>query len=199
MVCCCCVCKLEQGMEDDVSFHKLPKDNEETKSKWVAFIGCTTGPNTKVCSKHFEDSDFIHKMHGKDIRRFLKTGAFPSVNTSRRNIEITRTDENTNTINLNMELSVASQDKSYESNKSEDTATNTERNMLPLKRRMENQVESDRNKRLHTLRYIGDLRREDFTSEKSWYIFQRYLTQNKSTIKCCNQKITRLNRKVENL
>lgn len=57
---------------------RLPKD-EKTRANWFTFIGYETGPNSGICSKHFQESDFIYKVHGANIRRFLKPGACPSL------------------------------------------------------------------------------------------------------------------------
>lgn len=54
-------------------------------------------------------------------------------------------------------------------------------------------------KRFCNPRYVGDLRREDFTSEISWKIVHEYVRTSKSQCKVLNQKIKRLNEKVESL
>ncbi|XP_024871156.1 uncharacterized protein LOC112454152 [Temnothorax curvispinosus] len=66
-----------------------------------------------------------------------------------------------------------------------------------LKRKI-GQPESNK-KRLLTPRYVGDIRREDFTSNDTWYIFQEYLTKTKSKMKQLDDKVRYLNTKVGNL
>ncbi len=64
-----------------VTFHSFPKE-EERVTKWVVKIKRDIGPNfmvtsyTKICSMHFEDSDFRVTLLG---RKFLKEGVVPSV------------------------------------------------------------------------------------------------------------------------
>lgn len=53
-------------------------------------------------------------------------------------------------------------------------------------------------KRLCNPRYIGDLRREDFTSETSWRIVREHVKICKSRCKVLNQIVTRRNEKIEN-
>ncbi|XP_011878245.1 PREDICTED: uncharacterized protein LOC105567745 isoform X2 [Vollenhovia emeryi] len=48
-------------------------------------------------------------------------------------------------------------------------------------------------------RYIGDLQRIDFTSDKSWIIVQDFLKNMRRKQRTSNQKIHRLNRKVKSL
>lgn len=54
-------------------------------------------------------------------------------------------------------------------------------------------------KRFCNVRYIGDLRREDFTSNISWNIVRNYLTDSRKKQKHLNQKIRMLNQKVKTL
>ncbi|XP_014483484.1 PREDICTED: uncharacterized protein LOC106749000 isoform X7 [Dinoponera quadriceps] len=104
MVAYCIICKIGGGEEDDVSFHswyvflRLPRD-EKTRANWFAFIGYKTGPYTEICSKHFQESDFIYKVHGDGVRRFLKPGIYPTISrplqSNKENIE-TFASENAN-------------------------------------------------------------------------------------------------------
>lgn len=54
-------------------------------------------------------------------------------------------------------------------------------------------------KRLCNPRYVGDLCRDDFTSDEAWFVLQNHLTENKSKMKTYSQKIRRLNKKIGNL
>ncbi|XP_077268020.1 uncharacterized protein LOC143900484 isoform X1 [Temnothorax americanus] len=128
MVCYCYICKTEQGEEGNVSFHRLPK-NVEVRAKWFSIIGCTLRPTSTICSKHFQESDFIYKIYGNDIRRFLKVGAYPSVLPSLRSTEKNtksifsnkNTDEDKDSKNIKTEPSVASEDEAYEFTERSDT------------------------------------------------------------------------------
>lgn len=48
-------------------------------------------------------------------------------------------------------------------------------------------------------RFIGDLRREDFTSRESWEVLEKFLNLNKTKISTLTKKVTRLQRKVESM
>ncbi|XP_025153714.1 uncharacterized protein LOC105184565 isoform X2 [Harpegnathos saltator] len=54
-------------------------------------------------------------------------------------------------------------------------------------------------KRFNAPRYIGDLRRKDFTSDTSWKIVQKFVKTSKSQSKVLNQKVKRLDKKVKSL
>ncbi|XP_071557875.1 uncharacterized protein [Temnothorax nylanderi] len=343
MVCYCYICKKEQGEEDNVSLHTLPK-NEEVRAKWFSIIGCTLRPTSTICSKHFQESDFIYKIYGNDIRRFLKPGACPSVLPSLRSTEKNtkstfsskNTDEDKDSKNIKTEPSVASEDEAiayeftersdtelytngisnvahetthiegtavdfgivkdedlsisdtelytnvisnvahettniegtaidfeivkdeqlsisdtelytsvtsdvthettnigetiidngivkYEYQERNDTelctsvtsdveheSINSEETVIDDEIARDEQLKRKRNtlflgqpesnkKRLWTPRYVGDIRREDFTSNDTWCIFQKYLTKTKSKMKQLDDKIRYLNTKVENL
>jgi hypothetical protein len=121
MVCYCSVCKIEQGALPDISFHKLPKD-EDARTKWLTFIGRNAGPNSTICSKHFEESDFMYKIRGNSIIRFLKKGACLSVPLNLQSAEQNATttinskytDENKDITNNNTEVCMASEDEAHE-------------------------------------------------------------------------------------
>ncbi|XP_071566749.1 uncharacterized protein [Temnothorax nylanderi] len=98
MVGFCHVCKIapaeNREEKTDISVHRMPKD-KKTRANWVSFIGHEAGLNAGICSRHFKQSDFIYKIYGHSVRRFLKPGSCPltrSQNT-RKNVKFT---ENTN-------------------------------------------------------------------------------------------------------
>ncbi|XP_058792243.1 uncharacterized protein LOC131664843 [Phymastichus coffea] len=79
MVRYCCICKVECGMIEDVTLHKIPRD-EEMKQKWFIVIGREVNVKyATVCSQHFKQDDFVYKVHGDSIRRFIKPTAVPSL------------------------------------------------------------------------------------------------------------------------
>ncbi|XP_025265620.1 uncharacterized protein LOC112638332 isoform X1 [Camponotus floridanus] len=53
-------------------------------------------------------------------------------------------------------------------------------------------------KRIYNPRYIGDLRKQDFTSETSWRIVHEHVKTCKSRCRVFNKKIKRRNEKIEN-
>lgn len=65
-----------------MTFHKLPLKNEELLSTWIVKIRRDIGPffkvspHTRICSRHFQDSDFRMTPGGK---RFLNPKAVPSI------------------------------------------------------------------------------------------------------------------------
>ncbi|XP_018351806.1 PREDICTED: uncharacterized protein LOC108754183 [Trachymyrmex septentrionalis] len=270
MVGYCRICKIGVGEEIDVSIHRLPKD-EKTKAIWFAFIGRELSPNSGICSKHFKQSDFIYKVYGNSIRRFLKQGACPSilhVSNIRENVELSgninncissRTERDTDpekniiikeelqeciiideTVintensmdiqfnsetddpliimehNTNLETSTILGNERQEFINIDETintnSTDTQREIDPLaitkhdtdlktniilrnriqesinidepintnsidqlKRKLSNSLVT--RKRFYNARYIGDLCREDFTSDEAWCLFKNYVTK----------------------
>lgn len=58
---------------------RIPKD-EEIKQKWFIVIGREVNVKyATVCSQHFKQDDFVYKVHGDNIRRFIKPTAVPSL------------------------------------------------------------------------------------------------------------------------
>ncbi|TGZ53723.1 hypothetical protein DBV15_06458 [Temnothorax longispinosus] len=96
MVGFCHVCKIAPAeTRTDISVHRIPKD-KRTRANWVAFIGHEAGLNAGICSRHFKQSDFIYKIYGQRVRRFLKPGSCPlprSQNT-RKNVKLTGNTKN---------------------------------------------------------------------------------------------------------
>ncbi|KYM81731.1 hypothetical protein ALC53_07724, partial [Atta colombica] len=183
---------------------RLPKD-EKTKAIWFAFIGRELGPNSGICSKHFKQSDFIYKIYGNGVRRFLKQGACPSilhVSNIRKNVELSgninngissRTERDTDP-----EKNIIIKEELQECIIIDETIINTENSMdIQFSRKLNNSLVTK--KRFHNARYIGDLCREDFTSDEAWYLFKNYLTNTKTKIKSLNHKIIHLNKKIDRL
>ena len=82
----CCVphCTVTGYVTEDeqtVTFHCMPKDKELLKT-WLVKIRRDEGPHfkvtkhTKICSRHFQKSDFLITQKG---RRFLKDKAIPTI------------------------------------------------------------------------------------------------------------------------
>lgn len=133
--------------------------------------------------------------------------------------KVTEQDERTDIKNLNsqvLEDSTATDSnihccKQTEVNLSDDSqcsienAEDTENNKkasskkLTLKRKSNVLPNSTKPKRFCNARYIGDLRREDFTSNLSWNIVQNFVVDSRRKQKVLNQKIKRLNQKTEYL
>ena len=64
-----------------ISFHKFPSD-KSSRDEWIRAIRRDVGryfsitKNTRVCSRHFKESDFERSLTGK---RILKATAVPSI------------------------------------------------------------------------------------------------------------------------
>ena len=74
--------------EIGISYHQLPKNASQTlRLKWSEIVPEilkeTTSNPVRVCSKHFQASDFErdlrNEMLGLPMRRVLRQGAFPTV------------------------------------------------------------------------------------------------------------------------
>ena len=74
--------------EIGISYHQLPKNASQTlRLKWSEIVPEvlkeTASNPVRVCSKHFEASDFErdlrNEMLGLPMRRVLRQGAFPKV------------------------------------------------------------------------------------------------------------------------
>ncbi|XP_012530109.1 putative nuclease HARBI1 isoform X2 [Monomorium pharaonis] len=94
----------------------------------------------------------------------------------------------------NMEISVISENKMHDNTSINDTIMNTNSTDIQLKRKTNNSIIRRRNPR-----YVGDLCREDFTSDGTWRLFKEHLVNTRTKIKALNQKIVYLNRKVDRL
>lgn len=86
VVCVVPSCRHVQGIPDEdgseLSYFSLPRD-EQLLGKWVAAImrsdrkELKLSPYSKLCSKHFEATDFFHGYASG--RRYLKEGSVPTV------------------------------------------------------------------------------------------------------------------------
>ncbi|XP_011647301.1 uncharacterized protein LOC105433610 [Pogonomyrmex barbatus] len=99
MVGYCYVCKIGIKAKDYLSIHRLPKD-KLVREKWFQFIGHKASTNSGICSGHFKQSDFIYKIYGGAVRRYLKPGAYPSIECDSQNtkqdVKINSNSENSN-------------------------------------------------------------------------------------------------------
>ncbi|XP_024869525.1 uncharacterized protein LOC112453167 [Temnothorax curvispinosus] len=140
MVGFCHVCKIAPAeTRTDISVHRIPKD-KRTRANWVAFIGHEAGLNAGICSRHFKQSDFIYKIYGQRVRRFLKPGSCPlprSQNT-RKNVKLTGNTKNCTPlraeIDTNLETDVTIK-REIQTCIMDETVVNTEDSMdIQLKR-----------------------------------------------------------------
>ncbi|XP_032677858.1 uncharacterized protein LOC116847218 isoform X2 [Odontomachus brunneus] len=187
------------------------------------FTSCETGPHSGICSKHFQESDFIYKIYGADVRRFIKPGACPSLLQCKRNNK-----ENTETVyeqnasnyissenhdindctssgdrdtksDIIVNTSIKVEDISYEPIKIEGVTIEEASPMakISLNSKTNNPLVGKR--RCNTPRYIGDLRPEDFNSYQCWIMFHRYLTETRKKLKYLKSENNRLSNKVARL
>lgn len=91
----CCVpeCEGDARYDSSLSFHRIPKNNDLRKI-WISKIRRDEGDlfkitnNTRVCSKHFSEEDFLPTDNAG--RRLLKQGAFPHIFTWKPNAKVRR-------------------------------------------------------------------------------------------------------------
>ncbi|XP_032686343.1 uncharacterized protein LOC116851229 isoform X3 [Odontomachus brunneus] len=184
MVHVCCICKLHAGAIDDVSFHKIPKQ-EDIKLQWFKNIGREVKQYATVCSKHFKEENFCYTGIN-NIKRMLLPGAVPSLLLTPSNRE------NIGECGIN--------DSPFSINSTENTSQS-------ILKRNANEPKINA-KRLYNLRNIGDLRREDFTSNASWQLDNNFAKKKKILIlilikkkkkRHFKKRINRLDKKVNNL
>lgn len=176
----CCLCKTEQGVIVDVSFHRIPK-NETSRTNWIKNIGREVSKRSVICSRHFEEKDFYYKLFGDSVRRFLVPTAVPSLLLNKNDSTFETIENVMDTTSDSLCISKIS---SYNNSKNIENMTNVEviesdeiqfnketnkdTNKLASKRKRSMPFTSS--KRFCVPRYIGDLQRKDFTSDKSWQI-----------------------------
>ncbi|XP_020278666.1 uncharacterized protein LOC109852172 isoform X2 [Pseudomyrmex gracilis] len=207
MVRSCCICKSEHGVQSDVSFHRVPQ-KDELREKWISVIGHQVTKNSSVCSNHFTDTDFRYKVIKNVPKRYLMPDAVPSVlhpvqQTMTFTISESLDEENTEQEVDNGDTSDKHPKSEVNSKQSaspaalidEDSPINED--YLPLERKNEKKSANPIAKRFCHPRFIGDLCREDFTSRESWEMFEKFRRLNKIKLKTLNQKVTRLNNKLE--
>ncbi|XP_011646939.1 THAP domain-containing protein 6-like [Pogonomyrmex barbatus] len=191
MVGYCHVCRLGAGERHDISIHRLPKD-ENIRENWYAFIGYKASTHIGVCSRHFKQSDFIYKIYGDAVRRYLKPGAYPSVHCSRNiktkeKVKVNIMDETTDVCSSEVENNIyldesLIKEEIHETISVDGTITDTEDSKNDqLKRKSEDSLTP--RKRFHNLRSIEDLSRKDFTSDEAWFTFENYLLHMKINTK----------------
>ncbi|CAL1671744.1 unnamed protein product [Lasius platythorax] len=178
----CCICKVESGANEDVSIHMdsntILADVTNTNLQDISYscVKVAESKNVKV-TVHVKTQDNIEQSSSDSIHYDSNNGNTNSAVTEHEfHSEIIN--DNCNELNIPIDSECSN----------EKTA---------LKRKSNEPMKGA--KRLCNLRYIGDLRREDFTSEISWKIFHEYVKTSKSQCKVLNQKIKRLNKKVETL
>jgi len=223
MVNLCCVCKLEAGVIANVSFHRIPKQ-EEIKLKWFKNIGREVNKYATVCSKHFAQEDFYYKEINCVIKRFLLPTAVPSLlftcsnsndcmqpsvssnipcniditnEAIQRNQGLTVQNSNVTSTNLlhNSESIKSTESTIHRTDNNSLYVSETENTQISIKREADKSNKSV--KRYYNLRYIGDLRREDFTSDASWKIVKNFVVKSKTKQKTLNRRVNNLHKKVE--
>ena len=86
-------CRNSIRVEKNASFHKWPKNDDETKSLWIAACGRQNVQildNQGVCGLHFDETAFEtnlkEELMGVKVKKTLKKGAVPTLNL-RANVE----------------------------------------------------------------------------------------------------------------
>ncbi|XP_036146226.1 uncharacterized protein LOC105833153 isoform X3 [Monomorium pharaonis] len=142
-----------------------------------------------------EDDDMeISIILGNEVQESISTEE-TIINTNLINTQLKREiDDPVMEHDTNMEISVISENKMHDNTSINDTIMNTNSTDIQLKRKTNNSIIRRRNPR-----YVGDLCREDFTSDGTWRLFKEHLVNTRTKIKALNQKIVYLNRKVDRL
>lgn len=264
MVGYCCICKIEQGMIPDVSFHRIPH-NPELKAKWFVNIGRNVGNYSSVCSRHFEEKDFSYKIYGENVKRFLVPTAVPShsvlthdecksllpvkieteksvdqkpgsplnsannnseskqmlaniVNTTKTSSHILTNDSNDGNDSVPIEDGDCGQTQISQDNEKEcilvrecnvshamsgsdfnisvdsQNTKYSRKESTMLKRKLDKPFQS---RRILCPRYMGDLSREDFTSEIAWYIVNKHVNNCRKNKRYLANKMKRMTQKIE--
>ncbi|XP_076283475.1 uncharacterized protein LOC143210468 [Lasioglossum baleicum] len=165
----CCICKLQYS--PDVTFHKIPK-NEEVKLKWFAVIGRELKKYSTVCSNHFNERDFTYKVVGDNIKRFISPKAVPIIHGHSDSESVQSQTKKPNNSDNNNDVSIPQVDElHFRSNEnSNDITLENQEDVTILKKSLLKRKSSDTQsltsvKRVCNPRYVGDLTREDFTSD----------------------------------
>ncbi|XP_032686341.1 uncharacterized protein LOC116851229 isoform X2 [Odontomachus brunneus] len=199
-----------------LSISKIPKQ-EDIKLQWFKNIGREVKQYATVCSKHFKEENFCYTGIN-NIKRMLLPGAVPSLlltpsNRTEENNPLTVSDkencsnfeitENQMTDNCDFRENIGEcgiNDSPFSINSTENTSQS-------ILKRNANEPKINA-KRLYNLRNIGDLRREDFTSNASWQLDNNFAKKKKILIlilikkkkkRHFKKRINRLDKKVNNL
>ncbi|XP_050451819.1 THAP domain-containing protein 1-like [Cataglyphis hispanica] len=83
MVRSCCICQKEYGMEENVTFHRIPT-KQDLRLKWFTAIGKEVSKYASVCDKHFDNDGIIYtSMIKGTVRRRLCSEAVPTLHLKR--------------------------------------------------------------------------------------------------------------------
>ncbi|XP_015432112.1 PREDICTED: uncharacterized protein LOC107188350 [Dufourea novaeangliae] len=169
------------------------------------FMGREVKDYSSVCSKHFEPKDFVYKIVGNDVRRFLAPTAVPCILHPQSNS--VQSENMTligsvcrNSVLTEINIPLVSELDANLSNDSEGSVVDEEEDKDSTKRKKEDEPPPSTSvKRRCNARYIGDLRREDFTSDLSWNIVQNFVIKSRKKQKSLNYTVEQLSLKVESL
>ncbi|KYN29452.1 hypothetical protein ALC57_01119 [Trachymyrmex cornetzi] len=196
MVSDCCVCKVSQGVIDNVSFHSFPK-NDERREQWLKSVNMTVSKKSCVCSQHFRETDFIYKVVGDSVRRFLKQTACPTLSLDNNSIRVADTGDICKSVsedNQNKNSCEIMCNENVNSCISETESTSNEKINETTKRKNSEELNFD-TKRVCNPRYMGDLRKEHFMSESVYFIVKKYYDETQKKLNTLHQKVNRLQKK----
>ncbi|XP_011866727.1 PREDICTED: THAP domain-containing protein 1-like isoform X5 [Vollenhovia emeryi] len=215
----CCICKSHSGSHADITFHTIPR-SEDLRAKWIAVIGKNVSNYSKVCSDHFKPSFFQYKINKlNNIQRHLIKGAIPTAEKCQglhdtRELKLVNVKSEScesELVNiLNNENSAVQHPREikdvlspvplYNADNSQNDSMSTSQNdsMSTRKRKLSTDVATTCNK-VRTVKFIGDLCPEDFTSPECYNVVKKYLKTHKTRVNSLQKQVSRLSKKVKNL
>ncbi|XP_067203502.1 uncharacterized protein [Linepithema humile] len=199
----CCICKSHSGSHADITFHTIPR-SEELRAKWIAVIGKHVSNYSKVCNDHFKPNDFQYKTNKLgQIQRHLIKGAIPTVEKC-QDLHDTRILK----LPTNEKSSFCeSQSDSYEQQPGviEDVlspvlinnADNSQNDSMSTRKRKQSVDETATCNKIRTVKFIGDLCPEDFTSPECYEVVKKYLKKHNTRVNSLQKQVGRLTNKVK--
>ncbi|KAL6441001.1 hypothetical protein ACFW04_003403 [Cataglyphis niger] len=173
------------------------------RKKWFSIIGRTVSyKGARVCSDHFTENDF-HEMSLYSRIRRLKSTAIPSVyiKQNSENVEQKSTpvlDITENLVNASLDSEMKINTISVNNKKNVDNIVNN--NSISGKRKLSSSNLGNSKIRkifVHMSKYnIECFRKMDFSSDKKWSAFLRYVAYNRHQNKILAQKNRRLEKKM---
>ncbi|XP_036145508.1 uncharacterized protein LOC114254754 [Monomorium pharaonis] len=195
----CCICKSHSGSHADITFHNISR-SEDIRAKWIAVIGKNVSNYSKVCSDHFKPIFFEFKINklGK-IQRHLIKRAIPTVEKCQDLHDIRELKSNNE--NLAIQYSGIIEDVlslvplCNADNRAIDNSDNSQNDSI-RKRKLSSDKAVTCNK-VRTIKFIGDLHPEDFTSPECYEVVRKYLKKHNTRVNSLQKQVGRLTKKVK--
>nr|XP_012226185.1 PREDICTED: uncharacterized protein LOC105674454 isoform X2 [Linepithema humile] len=188
MVKFCCICELQSGMIEYISFHRIP-EKEEIKARWFTNIGREVGKCSTVCT--IPSLSLIQSDSKNDVKIEIECdNSLQSVSETKNCNDFASAKNLTDIANRfdeNIECSGISNAENTKNNEVTETST--------LKRTADEPVKGA--KSFCNPQYVRDLQRENFTSDKSWKVVNKFVHKSRKQKKILYLKVNRLRKKIE--